>query len=164
MVSLTEQLSAFALTILGGIGMGVVYDLLRVVRGAVGTRRPFVWIFDVLYWMLVTPFIIALLWRANYGELRFYVVIGVIIGSLTYNTMVSPFMLELFSALLYGTFRLIGWLVHTVVAVVTWPVFMIRSIVLARRPALSATSGKGLNFRRWLMSLPWRPAMAWRRR
>lgn len=169
MVSLIEQLSAFGLTIVGGIMMGVVFDVFRVVRGGAGTRRTFVWALDILYWLLVTPPILGLLWRANHGELRFYVILGVVIGSLLYNTLCSPFVLEALSTLWHVTGRTVGWFVHTVVVVVTWPVLIMRSFVFAwrarrpsgtRRTARNARSGPGRSFFQFL----WRPTLAWRRR
>lgn len=164
MVSLAEQLSAFGLTILGGVGMGFVFDVFRILRHAVGPRRPVALLLDVIYWILVTPSMIALLWRANNGDLRFYVVLGVLIGSLLYNVLISAVVLRWLSALwqLIGT--VLGWIVHVLVVVVTWPVLVVRNLLyMLPRPA-PAMRRRGGAARRGKFAFPWRPVMAWRRR
>lgn len=138
--------------------MGVVFDLFRVIRHGVRTRGAVVWMLDILYWVLVTPPILGLLWRANHGELRFYVVLGIIIGSLVYNVVCSVYVVEFLSMLWHGVGRALIWTAHAVVVVVTWPFMAVRSVVLStrlRRPAAPARVGR---FRLW------RPALAWRRR
>ena len=157
-VSLSEQLYAFGLTIIGGIAMGVLFDLFRVVRRGVGSRRPLAVVLDLMYWVLATPMMLALLWRANHGELRFYVVLGVGVGSLLYNALVSPFVVEILSALWYGTGRILIGTVHALVFIVTWPILAVRNLSFALR-------GRGpLSGTRRPKGPLWPPALAWRRR
>lgn len=157
-VSLSEQLYAFGLTIVGGIAMGVLFDLFRVIRKGAGRRGLWATVLDVTYWVLATPMMIAVLWRANHGELRFYVVLGVGIGSLLYNALVSPFVVEVLSALWYGTGRIMLGIVHAVVFIVTWPIFAVRGLSFALR-------GRGpLPAVRRMKGSLWPPALAWRRR
>lgn len=138
--------------------MGVVFDLFRIVRHGVGSRGLVGTVLDALYWVLVTPAILGLLWQANHGELRFYVVLGIGIGSLLYNAVCSPFVVEFLFAFSRGVGRIIASFVHGAFIVVTWPVLAVRSVVLAAR-----MRGGGRPAR-WPRPGLWRPNLAWRRR
>lgn len=137
--------------------MGVVFDVFRVVRRGAGPRGFFGTALDVLYWVAVTPPLLGLLWKANHGELRFYVILGVAVGSLLYNALASLWVVDALTAVGHGVARVFGWIVHVLAAVVAWPLMVGRKVSLrwGRRPSRPA---------RRLPWRGWRPALAWRRR
>lgn len=166
MVSLVEQLYAFGITLIGGIAMGVVFDLFRVLRSSGHPRGILSWISDVLYWVSVTPVVAGLLLHANYGELRFYVLLGIALGLVLYFTVCSPLVLEVLFFVWRTAGFLLSWTMHVVVSVVTLPVMLVRNVGYAWR-SFTMARGAGLAPRSerspWLR-LPWRPHLAWRRR
>lgn len=170
MVSLVEQLYAFGMTIVAGAAMGVVFDVFRVMRGSARPRSVLTWVSDILYWVSVTPLVAGLLLHANWGELRFYVVLGIGLGLTIYFAVCSPFVLEtlLFVARTIG--YIVSWMAHAVLTVVTWPIMLFRNIGYAGRSLLFSRTGRtgGSSGRRGVHAaffrLPWRPPLAWRRR
>lgn len=165
MVSLVEQLYAFGMTIMGGVAMGVVFDLFRVMRSSAHPRGVLTWVSDILYWVSVTPLVAGFLLHANWGELRFYVVLGVALGIMLYFTLCSPFVLEILLFIRRTIGYVISWTMHVVLTVVTLPIMFVRNAGYAWRSfsAARARSGSTTSRQPW-MRLPWRPYLAWRRR
>lgn len=165
MVSLIEQLYAFGITIIGGVAMGVVFDLFRVLRSSAHPRGVLTWVSDILYWVSVTPLVAGLLLHANWGELRFYVVLGIALGLMLYFTLCSPFVLELLLLIWRTVGYVVSLTVHIVWSIVILPVMMVRNVGYAWRAFIGARTRPSPAAPRqpWLR-LPWRPYLAWRRR
>lgn len=163
MVSLWDQLHAFAVTALGGVAMGVLFDCLRVVRRWTPRRALLPWMLDLLYWAVVAPLMAGLLFFANWGELRLYVLLGIGTGLALYFAFVSGPVLAALWAVSRGMVALAAWAAHLVLAV-------------AALPAVTArTAAYGMGLHRWLPGrrasgsgprrrLPWPVGLAWRRR
>lgn len=77
----SNQLWVFLFTIYGGVVLGLLYDLLRAVGLLLRGRRVLVAFLDILYWVLATVLLFALLWYACEGEFRYYDVLGFAIGA-----------------------------------------------------------------------------------
>ena len=163
MPSLLDQLHAFAVTLLGGVAMGVLYDVLRIVRGMAGRRGPLGWLLDLLYWTVVTPLMAGLLLEANRGELRLYVFLGIAAGLGLYFAFLSGLVLEALLAVSRGVRAVLAWAAHAVMMLLTLPAILVRSATWPagadrwRRPG---GGGTRLAWRFW----PWRASLAWRRR
>lgn len=169
-MSLVEQLYAFGMTIVAGVVMGVVFDLFRVLRGSARPRSVLTWVSDILYWVSVTPLVAGLLLHANWGELRFYVVLGIGLGLALYFTLCSPFVLEALFFITRTVGFIVSWTAHAVLSVVTWPIMLFRnigyalsSLVFHRVGRNGAARGRSA-LRGSFLRPSWRPPLAWRRR
>lgn len=154
------------MTFIGGLGMGLVFDLFRVLRSSGHPRGMLSWLSDVLYWVSVTPFVVGLLLHANWGELRFYVLLAIALGLVLYFTVFSPFVLEVLFALWRTVGFVVSWTMHFILSVVTLPVMLVRNVGYAWR-SFSTSRGVGVaprSDRQPWVRLPWRPYLAWRRR
>ncbi|NLV91454.1 MAG: hypothetical protein GX030_03545 [Firmicutes bacterium] len=89
MDTLTHQVTAFMITILSGFVFGILYDLYRVIRGGIRPRHHWATIMDVLFWVVMTPTMIVQFILANWMDLRFYVLLGVVLGLFLYFTVFS---------------------------------------------------------------------------
>ncbi len=104
MMSLAGQTYAFLMTILAGGIVGFLFDAYRVLRSAFRPRQLATALTDLLYWIVVTPIVFAMLLAGNWGELRLYVLIGLGIGLLLYFQALSSLVIWA----LAGLFRGIG--------------------------------------------------------
>ncbi|OUM99455.1 MAG: hypothetical protein BAA04_08790 [Firmicutes bacterium ZCTH02-B6] len=163
MPSLIEQLHAFAVTLLGGVAMGVLFDVLRVVRGFAGRRGPLAWALDLLYWIVVTPLMAGLLLEANRGELRLYVFVGIAAGLGLYFAFLSAPVLGALLAVSRGVSALLAWAAHLGMIALTLPAMLLRSASwpggAGRWRRVGREGGTRLAWR-----FPWRAGLAWRRR
>ncbi|HAU32575.1 MAG: Spore cortex biosynthesis protein YabQ [Desulfotomaculum sp. 46_296] len=95
-MALGESLFTFACII--GIGFlgGLLYDFYRACGRVLYIKRRAVFIGDLLFWLLFTAAALILLLLANQGEVRFYVILGLVLGVLFYSKLLSRFFYLLF--------------------------------------------------------------------
>lgn len=103
MLRLDLQFYAFFVTVFSGAVLGLLYDVLRVSRGVIRPGRVLEGAADLVFWLVATAALAGGLFFANWGELRFYVFVGMAAGVLLYLWLASPviqwLLILLFSAL-----------------------------------------------------------------
>lgn len=97
-MELTNQVTTFVMTMVIGILLGVLFDGYRVLRGIFNPRALMTWFTDLLYWLIATAVVFISLVLSNWGELRFYVFIGIIGGLGLYYKWLSLWAIRLFSS------------------------------------------------------------------
>lgn len=89
MVPLTDQFYAFLITVLIGLIAGFCYDFYRVTRSKFGLRKAGTYLGDIIFWLVLTALVFGLLLAGNWGEVRLYVFIGLVLGALIYAKFLS---------------------------------------------------------------------------
>ena len=79
-----EQLAIFALSLGMGFLLGVLYDIIRALRLSVTRSKIVLVICDILYFILFGLISFLFILALNKGEIRFYIIIGEIIGAFFY--------------------------------------------------------------------------------
>lgn len=134
-----SQLHTFIITIATGILLGVLFDCYRVLRGTFKPRVVMTWVADLLYWLIATVVVFLALIVSNWGELRFYVFLGIISGVVLYYRLLSLYAIRLFSAII----KLVKWIITVLkkmlmfiikpivfcITIVCWPFRFINSKV-----------------------------------
>jgi spore cortex biosynthesis protein YabQ len=77
----SNQLWVFLFTVYGGIVLGVLYDLLDIIRKVIRARRLMTAVFDIAYWSAATALAFLLLYFACEGEFRYYDLLGFASGA-----------------------------------------------------------------------------------
>ena len=116
MESLGTQLYAFGIVLLAGITLGLFFDLFRVIRGLLRPGVVSTPILDLLFWALITPILVLYLILANWGELRGYVIIGLLLGLSFYRLLLSGMVISL----LLWLVQVIGGFLNVVLSFVIW--------------------------------------------
>lgn len=80
----SEQLSIFLSSLGVGFILGVLYDILRGIRLSVSKNKVLVVVFDLIYFLLLAFITFIFILAANKGEIRFYIILGEIIGLVFY--------------------------------------------------------------------------------
>lgn len=80
----SEQLSIFLSSLGVGFILGVLYDVLRGIRLSFSKSKVLVVIFDLIYFILLAFITFIFILAVNKGEIRFYIILGEIIGLLFY--------------------------------------------------------------------------------
>lgn len=118
-----SQLYTFIITIATGILLGALFDCYRVLRGTFRPKAIMTWVTDLLYWLIATMIVFLALVVSNWGELRFYVFLGIVSGVILYYRLLSLYAIRLLLAII----RLIKGIVTLFKKTV---VFIIKPIVL----------------------------------
>ncbi|MDR3589721.1 MAG: spore cortex biosynthesis protein YabQ [Negativicutes bacterium] len=96
------QIETFFITVVTGMFLGGLFDFYRIMRGLFKPRRVFTSLADLLYWLLATVIVFVALLLGNWGEIRFYVFCGLLVGLLLYFRFFSRQVIRL----LVGVIRL----------------------------------------------------------
>lgn len=93
-VSVTNQAYIFLSSVVGGLLVGFVFDIFRILRRVVKTANFITYIEDILFWILVSIIIFSLVFITNNGELRWYELLGVMLGVIFYNLLFSQYVIR----------------------------------------------------------------------
>lgn len=81
-------LLAFFIT---GIIIGLIFDIFRITRKAFKVPNILIYIEDILFWILTGIILLFTIFNFTTGEIRLYMIITVIFGSLTYFITISKY-------------------------------------------------------------------------
>lgn len=90
------QSFVFMFTVYGGIIIGILYDIYRVLKGSRKGDRFITSIWDILFLFASVLVVLWALFSSNYGDIRAYVFIGFIVGFFLYDRILSRIALALF--------------------------------------------------------------------
>lgn len=94
--SLTLQFQGFVISVLAGILLGAFYDVFRIFRTVFRSEKRAVF-FQDLFYMLCAAFVTFLLaLGVNYGDVRFYILAGEVIGWCLYYLTVGMVTYQVF--------------------------------------------------------------------
>ncbi|MBQ8300014.1 MAG: spore cortex biosynthesis protein YabQ [Clostridia bacterium] len=90
-----NQTYVFLWSVVIGAFLALIFDFFRILRRKGKTKNFIVYIQDIIYWILVTIIIIMSAFITNDGELRGYMFIGYILGSIIYLASISKIILKI---------------------------------------------------------------------
>lgn len=128
MLSLTGQIVALLMTVVTGLCVGLVFDLYRIFRSALGPKRWVSVLCDLLYWAVVTPVVFVLLLVANWADLRYYVAIGMALGLFAYFQLLSAFVLWFLTGMRQGVGAFFAGIGRLFLALTVWPFRLIGGV------------------------------------
>lgn len=88
-MSLGAQFLAFLTAVGIGIGAGFIFDCYRAVHLGRRLGRVATGVGDLLIWLVLAVVVFALLLLTNWGEVRWYIVLGLGVGALLYHRTAS---------------------------------------------------------------------------
>ena len=89
-VSLSGQAQGFFAALLLGVSLSLLYDLLRAVRLRRAARRRLTGALDALYCVLAALLTFLFALRVGGGELRLYMLTGMLLGAVLWFLLLSP--------------------------------------------------------------------------
>ncbi len=91
---MAAQTRLFLMSFGFGFLLGVVYDLFRIVRLTLTRGKAAVFVMDVLYFLLAGIAVFIFMLAYNSGEIRFYLLLGILLGFLIYYFTFGAFVLK----------------------------------------------------------------------
>ena len=98
----------FAVSMLCGMGLVFVYDLLRIFRRLAVHGNVWIGIEDVCYWIFCTIVVFLLLYQENDGMIRAFCFLGIILGGFIYAFLFSRFVLKISVTVLGAICKFLG--------------------------------------------------------
>lgn len=122
----SEQVALFALMVTMGIVLGVIFDFYRALRGIAEPGKLLTIMGDIIFWLIATALVFSVLMWRTWGEMRAYVLIGLILGFLIHWFYFSPIVIKLFRSFIL----FLVWIYNIVWRIVSWPFVMSKNIIL----------------------------------
>ena len=97
---ITIEMHFFLTSILWGVLVLLAYDQLRILRRIIRHNSFFVAIQDLLFWVLASVFIFAMIYAENSGTIRGFSVMGMVIGMVIYHYILSDWIVTLVSRMI----------------------------------------------------------------
>jgi len=97
---ISEQAFLFLTCVKTGIIMGVLYDIIRVIRKIIKHPNWVVHLEDLIYWIACGCFAFIMIFWKNYGQIRGFVFLGMLIGGILYFTTVSSYFIKIITQII----------------------------------------------------------------
>lgn len=91
----TNQALLFLIFIINGILIGLLFDFFRISRRVISTNNIMTYIEDILFWILTGFIILYSVFIFNNGEIRLFMFLGIIIGTILYMVFVSSYIIKI---------------------------------------------------------------------
>ena len=95
-----KELYTFFLFILTGMSIGILFDFFRIIRKNFKTKDFITYIHDFLFWIFAGVILLYSIFTFNNGELRGYIIIGILIGTLIHILIFSKLLMEISSKII----------------------------------------------------------------
>jgi spore cortex biosynthesis protein YabQ len=103
--AITIEMQFFLVSILWGSILLLVYDVLRILRRIIKHNSFFLAFEDLIFWVVSSVFIFAMMYKENNGIIRGFSVMGMAIGMVLYHYILSEFVVNLITKLIQALFR-----------------------------------------------------------
>lgn len=118
-MTLQIQFFTLAMMSMSGILLGIVFDVYRAVCGQLRVSRWILSLLDLVYWAFATVFVFRVLYYSNQGQLRFFVFLGLVIGTLLYFWLISSI-----------TIQFVLWLIRVIQAIINFGIRCFQVLII----------------------------------
>lgn len=101
MTPFAQDASYFFATIYGGIVVGILFDIYRVIKDNFKFIKYCSLVFDALFWVFTTIVVFITINAVESFELRYYHFVALFLGFFLYYNTISKFVLTIMNKLLY---------------------------------------------------------------
>ena len=123
--AITLEVRFFLVSILAGVILLVLYDILRILRIILKPGAIQIGIQDVLFWIAAGVFIFRMMYQMNDGIVRGFSVVGIFLGMLVYKYSISDWLVHSVSK---GILTLFGWIRKVIKVLMTPFRFLLKQL------------------------------------
>lgn len=134
-----NQAYLFLVFSLTGVIIGIVFDIFRVLRMIYKTSDIATYIEDILFWVLAGIIILYNIWYFNDGEIRLFMILGIIMGAIIYALTLSNIFIKINSFIMSKIKTIMSFL-YTIFKI---PVKFIINIVKKVKNSVNIGTKKG---------------------
>ena len=91
----SNQAYLFMVFSIVGVLIGVLFDIFRIIRKTFKTNDIITYLEDILFWILTGIIVIYAMYRFCDGELRFFMIIGIVMGTCLYIVTISQYVIKI---------------------------------------------------------------------
>ncbi len=91
-----EEFKLFIIFLLNGILMSFIFDIFRAFRKTFNIKDIIIYLQDIIFWIISGFIILYSVYTFSNGELRLYMLLGIILGSIIYLLLISKYFIKYF--------------------------------------------------------------------
>ena len=84
-----NQTYLFLVFSLTGVIIGILFDFFRILRKSFKTSDIITYLEDIIFWILTGFIVLYNIWYFNNGEIRLFMILGIIMGAIIYMLTLS---------------------------------------------------------------------------
>ncbi|MCC3869178.1 spore cortex biosynthesis protein YabQ [Terrisporobacter mayombei] len=111
-----EDIGIFYLTIYGGIVIGLLLDFYRALRSNFKIVKRISFVFDLIFWILITSVIFITINLLERFDLRYYHFVALFLGFILYYNTISKYIFTLFNKIISFITSLSKKTIHYIVS------------------------------------------------
>ena len=134
-----SQIKIFAIFILDGLLIGLLFDFFRIVRKAIKTSNLITYIQDITFWILTGILIIYTIFVYNDGQIRLYMFLAILIGVIIYFITISKKIFNI-SLKFIELFKKLFKLLILPIKIIFTPIFFIINKIIKNIEKIKNTS------------------------
>lgn len=115
----------FLSTLIAGMAIGLFYDFFRIARKVIPHAGWVVQLQDLLFWVAATIGVFYFMLLRNFGEIRMFAILGVVIGAVLYFYTISKPVLKVSVTVVNFIKRVISTAIH----IITTPIRFIFNLL-----------------------------------
>lgn len=139
-MSLEVQFLTLSVMAGSGVFMGILFDVYRVLSGQLRPPRWLVPLLDIVYWIAATLFVFRALLYSNYGQVRFFVFLSLLLGIWLYFRLASRYTVRSVLLLIRAVKALVGFILRAIEIVIIKPIVLLYRFVIVLFGFLAALS------------------------
>ena len=134
-----NQAYLFIVFSLTGIGLGILFDFFRALRKTFKTADFITYIEDIIYWILAGIIVLYNIWFFNDGEIRIYMILGILIGTVIYTLTLSPIFVKI-NCLIMSKIKIILTIINKILKI---PIKIFNNIINKLKKVIKFKEKKG---------------------
>lgn len=119
-----EQFYSFIIFILVGFLIGLLFDIFRISRKTFKTSDIITSIEDILFWILTGLLILFSIFKFNNGDIRVYIILGILIGIALYMLVFSKIVINTLVKIILIIKKIISFIIR----IILYPINLIIKI------------------------------------
>ena len=93
---ITSELMSFFMCLVLGMGIGVLFDIFRIIRKVISHNNIVVIVQDCIFCILSGAYVFYIMYMLNFGQFRFYLIIAIILSNILYFLTISRHFINIF--------------------------------------------------------------------
>lgn len=127
--SIAMQLYSLLIFTISGIAIGIFFDIFRILRKSFKTPDIITYIEDIIFWIFTGLFFLFVLFKFNNGQIRNYVIIGVLLGIIIYMLTISKYFININVKVINLVKKIVYYPIKLILKPFTFIVINIRNIL-----------------------------------
>ena len=115
------ELNFFLTSILWGVILLIMYDVFRILRRIIRHNSFFIFLEDIIYWVVSSILIFRMMYRQNNGIIRGFAILAILVGMFMYHGSVSDLLVNTISGAINGVLHIIIKCITTVLMFILKP-------------------------------------------